>query len=80
MFATQKARRKAVGGHGSPAIGFAELRNRLANESSLNDVSRQRLLILAERLARVQALSGKYAGISLSPHATAALEQAVATV
>ena len=80
MLIPQKARRNAVGGHGSPATGFAELRSQLARRSSLDDVHRQRLLELAQRLARVQALGDEYAGISLSPMAANVVDQAATTV
>jgi hypothetical protein len=48
---------------------FAELRRALAKPSVLGDGHRRRLLDLAQRLARVQALGGEYARVGLSPTA-----------
>jgi len=80
MLIPQKVRRSAVGGNGLPANGLAELRSQLAKGSSLDDVQRQRLLELTQRLARVQALGDEYAGISLSPMAANVVDQAATTV
>ena len=80
MLIPQKVRRSAVGGNGLPANGLAELRSQLAKGSSLDDVQRQRLLELTQRLARVQALGDEYAGISFSPMVTDVLDPSVATV
>ena len=60
-------------GHGR--AGLAELRRQLADPSTLSDGNRQRLLELARRLARVQALGGEYVRVGLSDEATAALTE-----
>ncbi|MCL2700214.1 MAG: hypothetical protein FWE88_00815 [Phycisphaerae bacterium] len=78
MLIPQKARRKTVDGHGRPTIALSELRSQLANGSSPGDGHRQRLLDLAQRLARIQALGDEYAGITLSPMAAGVVEQAEA--
>jgi len=80
MLIPQKAQREAIDGQGVPVIGFAELRRHLAKRSSCDDAHRQRLLELAQRLARVQALGDEYAGISLSPMAASVVDQATAAV
>ena len=80
MLIPQKAQRKPVVGHGRPAIGLAELRRRLANEASLDDAHRQRLLELAQRLARVQALGDEYARVTLLPQAARVVESSTAAV
>ena len=68
------------GRQGCPRVGFAELRRQLANPSKLNYRHRQRLLELARRLARVQALGDGYARVEFSWHVAAVLEaQAAAT-
>ena len=80
MLIPRKAQRKTVGGQGVPAIGLAELRRQLANGASLDDAHRQRLLELAQRLARVQALGDEYNRVALSPQAAAAVDHAAAAV
>jgi len=80
MLIPQKVRCSVVGRSGAPASGIAELRSHLAKGSSLDDGSRQRLLELAQRLARVQALGDEYAGISFSPMVTDVLDPSVAAV
>ena len=56
------------GQHGSSPGGLAELRRDLARPSRLDDGHRQRLLDLAQRVARVQGLGGGYSRVSLSEH------------
>ena len=72
---------RATGGpnrqHGRCPVGFAELRRQLACPSGLKDGHRQRLLELARRLARVQALGDKYARLELSEFVRAATERGV---
>jgi len=80
MLVPQTARRGTGDGHGTSGIGFAELRRTLASGVSLDDAHRQRLLELAQRLTRVQALGDEYAGISLSPMAAGVVDQVTATV
>lgn len=64
----------ATGGRqGCCPVSFAELRRALAKPSSLGDADRRRLLDLAERLARVQALGDECARVSFSPAVQAVL-------
>jgi len=66
------ARRELPGRQGRLPTDFAELRRLLASPSRLTDGHRQRLLDLARRVARVQALGGEYRRVSLSDRAAAA--------
>jgi hypothetical protein len=66
--------------HGEPADGqgcsrtdLAELRRQLADPSRLNGESRQRLVKLAQRLARIQAWGDEYRRVDLSEAAQTAL-------
>ena len=52
---------------------LAELRRHLADPSRLSDANRQRLLELARRVARVQALGDEYVRVGLSEQAEAAM-------
>jgi hypothetical protein len=52
----QQAQGRSSGLHGGDLGGLAGLRRQLADPSSLSVEDRQRLLELATRLARVQAL------------------------
>jgi len=63
---------------GGPEAGLAELRRQLADPSTLSDGNRQRLLELARRLARVQALGDEYARVEFSRQAAAATRTIVA--
>ncbi len=65
---------------GSRGVSLDELRGRLAEPSALTDGHRQRLLELAHRVARVQALGDEYAGIGLSSYVTAAMDRRAAMV
>jgi len=77
MLIPQLTRRETGGGQGGPRIGLAELRRELAMPSNVSDGVRQRLLGLAERLARVQALGDEYAGLALSDRAAVVLRDGV---
>lgn len=63
---------------GGRTNGIAELRRQLARPSQLTDGHRQRLLDLATRLKRVQALGGEYRRVTLSDFATTALHEKAA--
>lgn len=80
MLISRKAPRGAAGGQGRSAVGLAELRTSLCDTSHLGDGHRQRLLELAQRLARVQALGDEYARVGLSPMAADAMERSTASV
>lgn len=52
---------------------LAGLRRRLSDPSTLDEGDRQRLLDLAQRLARVRALRGEHGRVEFSPDAQLAL-------
>ena len=62
-------------GHGRASL--AELRRQLADPSGMTERARQRLLELASRVSRVQALGGEYHRVGLSEQAAAAMCGAV---
>ena len=68
----------ALDGKGIPKTNFAQLRSRLANPSLMDGESRQRLVVLAQRLARVRALGGKYSRVDMSDYAMETLLGGVA--
>ncbi len=73
----QDAAKPCRQGQGRPGKALAELRSELTSDASwLDDASRQRLSELTARLARVQALGGRYASIALSPHVMRAVGDA----
>jgi len=80
MLIPQDALSKARSRQGCQAASLAELRRQLANPSNLRDGHRQRLLDLARRLARVQALGDEYCRVELSGAASAGLSQYVEVV
>lgn len=63
--------------HGCFRTALAELQSRSAAPSDYQDGLRQRLLVLARRLASVQSLGSEYARVALSQHAEAVLAEAV---
>lgn len=67
MLTLQLARSAYPVGHGSPALGTAEPHADLAGPAIPGGLHRQRLLELAERLAKVQALGGEYARVDFCP-------------
>jgi hypothetical protein len=58
---------------GSRPLDFAELRRRVANPSEMDESSRQRLMDLARRLARVRAMGDEYHRVDLSDYAASVL-------
>jgi hypothetical protein len=74
MLVSQEAIGQATARNGSRGVDLGGLRRQLANPSGLDSRSRQRLLDLVTRLARVRALGDEYARVSLSPMATAATD------
>ena len=74
MLISQDAKGDLRGWQGSRQVNLAELRHKLADPSQLDDGHRQRLLDLAQRVARVWALGGEYSRVCLSEHALAAIE------
>jgi hypothetical protein len=79
MLIPQQAQRERPRSQGSDRGRDAELRRRLANPSELTDGDRQRLLELASRLARVQALGNEYVRVAISPEASAAISPPMAS-
>jgi len=69
-----QSRRELPGRQGRLPADLAELRHLLARPSQLTDGHRQRLLDLARRVARVQALGGEYRRVSLSDVAAKAAD------
>ncbi len=65
---------------GSRRVSLAELRSQLERPSKIQDGHQQRLLELAQRLTRVQALGNDYARLELSEHVTHAMDRVVVTV
>ncbi len=80
MLIPQSALRDSGGRHGGCPMSLAELRRALAKPSVLDDGPRRRLLELAQRLTRVQALGDEYARVCMSDHAAAALSDSAAAV
>lgn len=60
-------------GHGCSHTNFAELRRRMADSPSMDEEHRQRLVVLARRLTRIQALGDEYLRVDFSKNATAML-------
>jgi hypothetical protein len=74
MLIPQTAQCKLRGWQGGPPVALAELRRQLASASALSGGHRWRLLDLARRLARVQALGDEYARVCFSPQAHKAMQ------
>ncbi|MDY7011094.1 MAG: hypothetical protein SVV80_10140 [Planctomycetota bacterium] len=66
--------------HGCFRTTLAELQNHSAAPSDYQDGLRQRLLVLARRLARVQSLGSEYARVAFSRHVEAVLGEDAAAV
>ncbi len=79
MLIPQGAYRQVGRSQGRRRTGLAELRRQLADPSRVSDGARRRLLDLATRLSRVQALGGGYGRVCFSEFATAGLGQSVPT-
>lgn len=78
MLISQEAQGERPRRQGGTGAGLAELRRQLADPSSLDEGNRQRLLELARRAARVQALGDEYGRVELSEQAAAAVLPVVA--
>jgi len=59
-------------------VNLSELRRELAEPSQLTDGHRQRLVDLAQRVARVRELGEAYTRVSLSEYVTGAIGEKVA--
>jgi hypothetical protein len=73
MLISQTAQGKAARPQGSGRVSLAELRRRLADPEETGDGTRQRLIELARRLARVRALGDEYGRVGFSEPAAAAM-------
>ena len=73
MLIPQQARCEPDRPQGSGRGRLAELRHRLANPSGITDGDRQRLLELASRLERVQAMGNEYVRVAMSAEALEAI-------
>ena len=80
MLISQSAQGGPAGTNGLASVDIAELRRQLANPSTVSDATRQRLLQLARRLARVRALRDEYLRVDFSPYVAAILGFDVAAV
>jgi hypothetical protein len=67
---------ETIGRQGSRSPDFAELRRQVANPSEMDESSRQRLMDLARRLARVRAMGDEYHRVDLSDYAASVLMNA----
>lgn len=80
MLVTERPVSGACGGQGCLRPVLAELQRQGAGPSACDDGFRQRLLVLAQRLARVQTLGNEYARVGFSSHVEAALQARTAAV
>lgn len=76
MLVLQHAQSGAAAGQGSHASVFAELQRGCGSSEVPSGLHRQRLLELARRLRRVQALGDEYARVGLSPEMREQLRRA----
>jgi len=74
MLIPQKAPSEAGRPNGIGRLSLAELRRRLADPATTGGGTRQRLVELARRLARIQALGDEYGRVGFSEMALAALD------
>ena len=73
MLIPQQAQCETARWQGSQRISLAQLRRQLAEPSTIPDSTRQRLVELAQRVARIQAMGDEYARVELSAAAVAAV-------
>jgi len=74
MLIPRMAQREPLVRQGSPRVSFAELRRNLTRPAFVSGGHRQRLLELAQRLSRVQALGDEYARVDFSDSVRALLQ------
>lgn len=72
MLTSQQVHREANTEQGRSQAPLDELRDHLARPTAMDEANRQRLMVLANRLARVQALGGEFCRVAFSPEAAAA--------
>lgn len=77
MLISQQASSQTRARQGCQAASLAELRSGLEEPTRLNGRHRQRLLDLAQRVARIQALGDGYRRVSLSDIACEAISGGV---
>ena len=75
MLITQQTMDSMKRWQGSRGDNLAEMRERLADPSRLDDDQQKRLLDLAQRLDRIQSLGGEYARVEFSEFSQCALEE-----
>ena len=80
MLVSQRPVNGSDGKHGRFRTVFMELQRRGAAPLDFEDGLRQRLLVLARRLARVRSLGNEYARLSFSEHVEAILTGRTPTV
>ena len=78
MFTSRKSSDDLGDRQGGRWANLSELRHELAKPSQLTDGHRQRLVDLAQRVARVQELGEAYTRVSLSEYVTAVIGERVA--
>ena len=77
MLIPQAAQSESMSRQGCQATSLSELRQSLSKPTQLARRQRQRLLELVQRLDRVRALGGEYAGVTLSESAATAAGRAL---
>ena len=80
MLVSQRQVSGSCAEQGCFCAALTELQRHGAAPSDYKDGLRQRLLVLARRLARVQSLGDEYARVVFSEHAEAALAENAAVV
>jgi len=80
MLVSQRPVSRTGGGHGGLRPVLAELQRLGAGSSQCKGRLRQRLVVLAERLARVQALGDEYARVGFSEHVESVLAERASEV
>jgi hypothetical protein len=80
MLIPQLSQHQAYRRQGSHPVSLGELRRQLAQPLELADGTRQRLLELGGRLARVRRLRDEYGRVDFGPLAKAAMDRHPVTV
>lgn len=75
MLVSQRCVSGSGDGQGCLRAALAELQRGQAASKDCEDGLRQRLLVLAQRLSRVQALGNEFARVTFSEHVEAALAE-----
>lgn len=80
MDSTQNFSGDLAGRQGGRPVNLTDLRSRLADPSNLQDGHQQRLLEVAQRLARVRSRGNEYARLELSEYVAAAMDRGAVAV